>query len=178
MRLADVFLAFPQLFVLILISTLLRGLNSPIFTEGRPLVIAFSIGILSWMPIARLVRATVLSLSTREYVTATRALGAKNCRIILKHILPNSLSPIIVEATLLVAYSILTEAGLSFIGFGVHPRIPTWGNMLHEGQSYLLEYPWLSIAPGAVIFLTVISINYIGDGIRDTFDPHKCLSFP
>lgn len=175
MRMTDVFLSLPSIFVLILASALLRETGIPSVAEGQPLVIAFTIGILSWMTIARLVRASALSLRDRDFVMSTVSIGASDRRIMILHILPNTLAPVIVEATLLVAWAILTEAGLSFIGFGVHARTPTWGNMLREGQSYLTQYPWLSIFPGLLIFLTVISINYLGDGLRDALDPRTSV---
>jgi len=175
MRATDVFLSSPSLFVLIVASTLFRETHIPALAEGQPAVVALTIGSLSWMTIARLVRASALSLRDRDFVVAARSLGASSRRLMTLHILPNTLGPVIVEATLLVAWAILVEAGLSYIGFGVDPRTPTWGNMLREGQSYLTTYPWLSVAPGALIFFTVISINYVGDGLRDALDPRVAL---
>lgn len=175
MRVTDTFLSFPPLFVLILVSALLRETSIPALAEGQPLVIAFAIGVLSWMTVSRLVRASVLALRARDFVVAARSLGASNYRIMTLHILPNAVGPVIVEATLLVAAAILTEAGLGFIGFGIHPRTPTWGNMLRDGQLYLAEYPWLAIFPGLLILLTVISINYLGDGLRDALDPRTAV---
>jgi len=175
MRATDTFLSFPSLFVLILISSLLRETGLPAIAEGQPLVIAFTIGSLSWMTVARLVRASALSLRERNFVVAAHSIGVPYHRIMIRHILPNTLGPVIVEATLLVASAIIVEAGLSFIGFGVHARTPTWGNMLAEGQAYLSQCPWLSFFPGFLIFATAISINYIGDGIRDATDPRSTL---
>jgi peptide/nickel transport system permease protein len=170
MRLTDLFLSFPMLFVLILLSSLLRETRLNFLRSGM-LPVVFVIAILSWMALARLVRATFLSLRETEFVEAARAIGASNLRIIVRHILPNSLSAIIVNSTLFVAYSIITESGLSYLGFGVQPPTPTWGNMLNRAQIYVYVSPWLGIFPGLMIFLTVIAINYIGDGLRDALDP-------
>lgn len=170
MRLADLFLSFPTLFVLILLSALLRETKLNFLRSGM-LPVVFVIAILSWMALARLVRASFLSLREEEFVQAARAMGASNLRIIVRHILPNSLSAIIVNSTLFVAYSIITESGLSYLGFGVQPPTPSWGNMLNRAQIYVYIAPWLGIFPGLMIFLTVIAINYIGDGLRDALDP-------
>lgn len=171
MRVTDLFLSFPTLFVLILLSALLRETNLNFLRSGM-LPVVFVIAILSWMGLARLVRATFLSLREQEFVVAARALGVRPGRIVLRHILPNSLSVIIVNSTLFVAYSIILESGLSYLGFGVQPPTPTWGNMLNRSQIYVYVAPWLGIFPGLMIFFTVISINYIGDGLRDAMDPH------
>ncbi|GAB4538872.1 MAG: ABC transporter permease [Anaerolineae bacterium] len=171
MRLTDLFLSFPTLFVLILLSSLLRETNLNFLRSGM-LPVVFVIAILSWMGLARLVRASFLSLREREFVVAARAIGVQSWRIIIRHILPNSLSTIIVNSTLFVAYSIILESGLSYLGFGVQPPTPTWGNMLNRAQIYVYIAPWLGIFPGLMIFLTVISINYIGDGLRDAMDPY------
>ena len=170
MRLTDLFLSFPTLFVLILLSALLRETNLNFLRSGM-LPVVFVIAILSWMGLARLVRASFLSLREQEFVLAAGALGVKHGRIVLRHILPNSLSAIIVNSTLFVAYSIILESGLSYLGFGVQPPTPTWGNMLNRAQIYVYVAPWLGIFPGLMIFFTVISINYIGDGLRDAMDP-------
>jgi peptide/nickel transport system permease protein len=170
MRLADLFLSFPTLFVLILLSALLRETKLNFLRSGM-LPVVFVIAILSWMALARLVRASFLSLREEEFVQAARAMGASNLRIIVRHILPNILSAIIVNSTLFVAYSIITESGLSYLGFGVQPPTPSWGNMLNRAQIYVYIAPWLGIFPGLMIFLTVIAINYIGDGLRDALDP-------
>jgi peptide/nickel transport system permease protein len=171
MRVTDLFLSFPTLFVLILLSALLRETDLNFLRSGM-LPVVFVIAILSWMGLARLVRASFLSLREQEFVVAARALGAKNGRLIGRHILPNSLSTVIVNSTLFVAYSIIVESGLSYLGFGVQPPTPTWGNMLNRAQIYVYVAPWLGILPGLMIFFTVISINYIGDGLRDAMDPH------
>ncbi len=171
MRLTDLFLSFPTLFVLILLSALLRETNLNFLRSGM-LPVVFVIAILSWMGLARLVRAAFLSLREQEFVVAAHAVGVRHWRIELRHLLPNSLSAIIVNSTLFVAYSIITESGLSYLGFGVQPPTPTWGNMLNRAQIYVYVAPWLGIFPGLMIFLTVICINYIGDGLRDALDPH------
>jgi len=170
MRVTDLFLSFPTLFVLILLSALLRETNLNFLRSGM-LPVVFVIAILSWMGLARLVRASFLSLREQDFVLAARALGVRDWRIVLRHILPNSMSAIIVNSTLFVAYSIILESGLSYLGFGVQPPTPTWGNMLNRAQVYVYVAPWLGILPGLMIFFTVISINYIGDGLRDAMDP-------
>jgi peptide/nickel transport system permease protein len=127
------------------------------------------------MTFARLVRAAFLTLREMDYVKAARALGASDARIILGHILPNSVGPVIVEATLQLGYAIIQEAGLSFLGFGIQPPTPSWGNLLSDAQEHFTQYPWLAIFPGIMIFLSIISVNYVGDGLRDAFDPYKML---
>ncbi|HLW46886.1 MAG TPA: ABC transporter permease [bacterium] len=174
MRLTDLVLSFPQLFVLIVLALVLRNVSLPALRTGAASVlpIVLVIAVTSWMPVARLVRATFLSLREATFVEAARGLGVRNGRIIARHVLPNSLGPIIVAATLRVASSIITESGLSFLGFGVQPPTPTWGNMLNAAQDQMTSAPWTAIYPGLMIFLTVIAINYIGDGLRDALDPH------
>jgi peptide/nickel transport system permease protein len=175
MRLVDMMLSLPRLFMLILMTILLRSLNSPAlqFLGGVP-VIVLVIGILAWMGTARIVRATFLSLKEKEFVEAARAAGASNLRIMLRHLLPNAMSPIIVAATLGLANAIIAESGLSFLGLGVQPPTPTWGNMLNTAQSEMLKgHTWMAVFPGLMIFITVICMNYIGDGLRDALDPHK-----
>ena len=176
MRFTDAALALPSLLVLILLGAILREINAPLLKSNPVLTIAFVIGILAWMFTARLVRASYLTIREMDFVSATRALGGSNFRIIAIHIFPNAIGPVIVEATLEVAYAILEESGLSYLGFGIQPPTPSWGNLLSNAQDYLVRYPWLAIFPGLMIFLTVISINYIGDGLRDAFDPHKVLA--
>jgi peptide/nickel transport system permease protein len=127
------------------------------------------------MTFARLVRALFLTLRELDYVSASRALGGSDLRIITRHILPNSIGPIIVEATLELGYAIIEESGLSFLGFGIQPPTPSWGNLLSNAQENFTKYPWLAIFPGLGIFLTIISVNYIGDGLRDAFDPYKVI---
>ncbi len=175
MRITDAFLALPSLMVLILLSAILREVDAPFLKSNPVLTIAAVIGLLSWMFVARLVRASYLAIREMDFVTATSALGASNLRIIALHIFPNAIGPVIVEATLEVAYAILEESGLSYLGFGIQPPTPSWGNLLSNAQDHMVKYPWLAIFPGLMIFLSVISINYIGDGLRDAFDPHKVL---
>jgi len=162
MRIIDSALALPTLMVLILLAAILREIELPIFERNSVLTIALVIGILSWMTVARLVRAIFLTLREMEYVTAARALGASSMTIIATEILPNGLGPIIVEATLEVGYAIMEESGLSFLGFGIQPPTPSWGNLLSNAQEHLTRHPWLAIFPGLMIFLTIISVNYIG----------------
>jgi peptide/nickel transport system permease protein len=165
MRLADVVLAFPSLIIII---TLVSVVGPSIWN------IIFVIGLLGWPPIARIVRGQFLSLREQEFVVASRTVGASNGRIIFRHLLPNALAPVIVAATFGMAGAILLEAGLSFLGLGVQPPRPTWGNMLTDAQSLtvLQSMPWLWVPPGAMIALAVLSINFIGDGLRDALDPH------
>ena len=175
MRITDAALSLPSLLVLILLSAILREVDAPFLKSNPVITIASVIGLLAWMFTARLVRASYLAIREMDYVTATRALGASNFRIIARHIFPNAIGPVIVESTLEVAYAILEESGLSYLGFGIQPPTPSWGNLLSNAQEYLVKYPWLAIFPGIMIFLSVISINYIGDGLRDAFDPYKVL---
>ncbi len=176
MRLVDMMLAFPSLFVLIILSLALRDLPSDAL-RGTPLASVLSIiaviGVLSWMPVARLVRASFLSIKEREFILAARCIGANNLRIMARHMAPNALSPIIVAATFHVATSVITESGLSYLGFGVQPPTPTWGNMLKNAQSQMTRAPWTAIFAGLAILITVIAINFIGDGLRDAFDPKR-----
>lgn len=141
------------------------------FLDMTLTVIVLVIGFLSWMGVARVVRAEVLSLREREFVEAARCAGASPARIIIKHIMPNIANPVIVSATLLVANGILLEAALSYLGYGIQPPTPSWGNMLMDAQRYLRAYPGLAIYPGILISLTVVSINFLGDGLRDALDP-------
>jgi peptide/nickel transport system permease protein len=171
MRVADLMLTMPTLFVAILLTQLLRAGVIP-FLQAGIVPIILVVAITSWMGVARLVRASFLSLKEKEFVEAARCCGAGNRRIMLRHILPNAMSPIIVAATLRVGAAIITESGLSYLGFGVQPPTPTWGNMLKNAQSELDYAPWTAIFPGLFIFLTVIAVNYIGDGLRDALDPH------
>jgi peptide/nickel transport system permease protein len=175
MRITDSALTLPSLLVLILLSAILREVDLPIFSKNSVITIAVIIGLLSWMTFARLVRATILTLREMDFVTASRGLGASHLRIIVRHILPNAIGPIIVEATLELGYAIIEESGLSFLGFGIQPPTPSWGNLLSNAQENFIKYPWLAIFPGLMIFITIISVNYIGDGLRDAFDPYKVL---
>jgi peptide/nickel transport system permease protein len=172
MRVVDVFLSFPSLFVLIVIGSILRN-SEFAHLRGGLLPLALIIGILSWMTVARVVRATFLSLREVEFVEAARSMGAGHTRIMFRHIMPGAVGPIIVQGTLQVAFSILTESGLSYLGFGIQPPTPSWGNMLNDAQRFMLRLPWLAIMPGMMIFLTVMAINYVGDGLRDALDPRS-----
>ncbi|HEY2593344.1 MAG TPA: ABC transporter permease, partial [Chloroflexota bacterium] len=140
---------------------------------GIFLLIVFVIGILNWMTLSRLVRASFLSMKQKEFVEAARCIGAGNRRIMASHILPNTLSAVIVAATVGVGAAIITESALSFLGVGFPPDMPTWGRLLYDAQNYLDIAPHFAIFPGLLIFLTVLSINYIGDGLRDALDPRK-----
>ena len=175
MRIIDAVLSLPSLLVLILLSAILRSSDLPFVKSNNVMTISVVIGILSWPSVARLVRAVFLTLREMEYVTAAQALGAANPGIMVGEILPNGFGPIIVEATLEVGYAIMLESGLSFLGFGIMPPTPSWGNLLNSAAGHLTEYPWLAIFPGMMIFFTIISINYIGDGLRDALDPYKII---
>jgi peptide/nickel transport system permease protein len=171
MRFTDYMLSIPQLFLLLILAQLLRSTNNPAISGG-PIPIIIIIGVLVWPPVARLVRGQFLSLKAKEFVEAAHMSGARNFRIIFRHILPNAASPIIVAATLRVGAAIITESTLSFLGFGVQPPTATWGNMLKNAQAQMTYAPWTAIFPGLAILLTVLSLNYIGDGLRDALDPH------
>ncbi len=177
MWLTDLFLSLPQLPVLLLLIFLFReplkqtfGLEAGIF-----ILIVAVIGGFRWMPVARLVRAQFFSLREKEFVEAARALGAGTSRQVVRHILPNSLGPVIVAATIDVAAAIIAESTLSFLGLGFPPDIPTWGRILYDGRDYLdIAVHW-ALFPGIAIFLTVLTINFIGDGLRDAMDPRRVL---
>ncbi len=171
MRFTDFVLSIPQLFLLLLFAQLLRTTNNPTLSGG-PLPIIVIIGLLSWPGAARLVRGQFLSIKAKEFVEAARMSGCTNGRIMLRHILPNAISPIVVAATLRVGQAIITESTLSFLGFGVQPPTPTWGNMLKNAQAQMTYAPWTAIFPGLAIVVTVLALNYIGDGLRDALDPH------
>lgn len=175
MRITDAALSMPALLVLILLGALLREVDLPLFSRSSVLTVAVVIGSLSWMTVARLVRASFLTIREMDFITAARCVGATNFRIMARHILPNAVGPIIVEATLEVGYAIMEESGLSFLGFGIQPPTPSWGNLLSDAQEHLTRHPWLAIFPGLMIFLAIISVNYIGDGMRDSFDPFRVL---
>jgi len=173
MRLTDMFLALPLIPLLLVMVMLFRdrvaGVLGP--EMGAFLLIVFAIGITSWMQAARIVRGEVLALKEREYVLAARSIGAAPRRIIIRHILPNVVSPVMVAATLGIAEAIITESVLSFLGLGFPPDFPTWGRLLYDGLSFMQIYPERVIWPGLAISLTVLSVNYIGDGLRDALDP-------
>ncbi len=175
MRVTDTFLSLPSFMVLILLGAFLREIKIPLIERNNVLTIGLVIGSLSWMTTARLVRATFLTIKSMDYITAARSMGASDWRLISRHILPNAIGPIVVESTLELAYAIIEESGLSFLGFGIRPPTPSWGNLLSDAQNYFVASPWLAIFPGLMIFLTIISVNYIGDGLRDAFDPYKVL---
>jgi peptide/nickel transport system permease protein len=175
MRLTDAFLSLPSFLVLILLSAILRETNAPLLERNSVFTISLVIGVFGWMTFARLVRAAFLTLRELDFVSAVRALGGSDRWIILRHILPNAIGPIIVEATLDLGYAIIQESGLSFLGFGIQQPTPSWGNLLDNAQEHFTKYPWLGIFPGLMIFLAIISVNYIGDGLRDAYDPYKML---
>jgi peptide/nickel transport system permease protein len=162
MRFVDMMFSFPRLFLLILFS---------VFLGGQLLTVVVILGALSWMTPARLVRGAFLSLKQREFVEAARSVGARDRAIIWRHILPNALGPVIVAATLGVANAIIAESTLSFLGLGIALPTPTWGNMLRDAQTDMAQAPWTAVFPGLMIFLAVVSINFIGDGLRDALDP-------
>ena len=173
MRFTDLCLALPRLPLLLLIIFLFRdGIKAIAGAElGIFVLIVLIIGGLNWMSVARLVRAGFLTVREMEFVTAARALGANPWRLIWVHILPNVISPVLVAGTLSVSTAIITESTLSFFGLGFPPDVPTWGRMLYDGQNFLEFAPYMVLFPGMAIFLTVLSINYIGDGLRDALDP-------
>lgn len=175
-KLIDATLSLPALMFMILLAAILREIDLPFLKSNSTLTISLVLGVLSWPTVARLVRAVFLTFREMEYVTAAKALGASNLRIIISEILPNGLGPIIVESTLGIGYAIMEESTLSFLGFGIMPPTPSWGNLLDNAQEHLSQYPWLAIFPGLMIFLTIISINFIGDGLRDALDPYKILA--
>jgi peptide/nickel transport system permease protein len=171
MRITDAFLTFPTIFVLILLGAFLRE-QQLFILQNSIFVVVIIIAALSWMWPARLVRGLFLVLREKEFVSASRALGGSPWRMIVRHILPNCVGPILVSGTLQMASAIITESGLSYLGFGVQPPTPTWGSILSTAQDKILTDPWLGFFPGFMIFLTVMAINYIGDGLRDAFDPY------
>jgi peptide/nickel transport system permease protein len=164
MRFTEAMLIIPSLFLLIIMARLVGG-------SAFWIVIIF--GLTSWMYVARIVRAQFLSLKENDYILAARSIGTPTREIIFRHILPNSMAPIVVAATLAVATAILSEAYISFLGMGVQPPTATWGNMLDGSYNYIETAPWLWIFPGLLILLTVLSINFVGDGLRDALDPRS-----
>jgi peptide/nickel transport system permease protein len=177
MWLTDLFLSLPQLPLLLLLIYLFRDRLKAVFGPevGVFLLIVFVIGCFRWMPVARLVRAQFFSLREKEFVEAARALGASVPRQVVRHILPNSLGPVIVAGTIDVAAAIIAESTLSFLGLGFPPDIPTWGRILFDSKDYLDIAPHWALFPGAAIFLAVLTINFIGDGLRDALDPRKVM---
>jgi len=172
MRITDTFLIMPVVFVLILLSALLRELPALAQFRNSIWIVIIAISAFAWMWPARLARGLFLVLREKEFVSASRALGASDSRLIFLRILPNSLGPLLVSATLQMAYAIITESGLSYLGFGVQPPTPSWGNILESAQTHVYRAPWLAVFPGLMIFITVMAINFIGDGLRDAFDPY------
>ena len=164
MRFTDVVLSIPLLPLVLLLSGLFR--------PGLPLLV-MSIGGLTWMGTARVVRSQFLSLRELEFVDAARALGAGSGRLIVRHILPNAAAPIIVSATLAVGSSIMLESALSFLGFGVQPPTPTWGNLLKSASPWIGAAPWLALPPGLLIFATVLAVNFLGDGLREALEARQ-----
>lgn len=162
MRFVDIMLCFPAFFLILAIIT---------FLEPSIWYIMAVIGLTGWMGVARLVRAEVLSIREMDYILAARCIGCSDLRIMLRHIMPNALSPVLVAATLGVAGAILTESALSFLGIGVQPPTPSWGNILTSGKDYIEFAWWLSLFPGLAILITVLAYNLLGEGIRDALDP-------
>ncbi|MEM8730169.1 MAG: ABC transporter permease [Pseudomonadota bacterium] len=173
MRLTDLFLALPLLPLLLVTVLLFRDpLKNAFGPEGGIFVlIVFIVGVTSWMQTARIVRGDVLALKEREFVLAAQSIGTRNGKMVVRHILPNVLSPIMVSATLGIATAIITESALSFLGFGFPPDFPTWGRLLNDAVDRMTLYPERAIWPGVMISVTVLSVNYMGDGLRDALDP-------
>lgn len=162
MRLTDIFLCVPTFLLILMVVA---------FVGPSIVNIMVVIGLTSWTDVARLVRGEILALKEREFIQAARVIGMKDSRIILKHLLPNALGPVLVVATLGIGGAILVESALSYLGLGVQPPTPSWGNMLEEGQEHLTDAWWLITFPGLAIFLTVLGYNFLGEGIRDMMDP-------
>lgn len=164
MRFVDVMLAFPSIFLILAIQAML---TPNIYN------VMIVIGLTSWMGVARLVRGECLKIRELQYVESARAIGCSHFRIIFRHMLPNAQAPIIVAATLGMAGAILTESALSFLGMGVQPPMPSWGNMLMDAQAYMRDAPWMAIIPGLLILLAVLSLYFVGEGLRESLDPRK-----
>ncbi|MBN9678821.1 ABC transporter permease [Salipiger bermudensis] len=161
MRIVDAFLSFPSIFLMLTLAA---------FLQPSPTMITLIIAVTSWMEVARIVEAEVRGQASRDFTAAARMIGAPHWWIMLREILPNVTGPIIVAATLTVARAILLEAYISFLGYGIQPPLPSWGNMLNNAQQYLESAPWLAIVPGVAITMAVTSFNFIGDGLRDALD--------
>lgn len=172
MRITDTFLILPVVFVLILLSALLRELPTLASFRNSLWIVIIAIAVFAWMLPARITRGLFLVLREKEFVSASRALGASDARLIFRRILPNSVGPLLVSGTLQMAFAIITESGLSYLGFGIQPPTPSWGNILESAQIHVYRAPWLAVFPGMMIFITVMAINFIGDGLRDAFDPY------
>lgn len=166
MRFVDAMLCFPSIFLLLAISALI--------SPSVPSIVML-VAMTSWMEVARVVEAQIRSLRTRDFAVAAISMGSSNTRIMFRELLPNAIAPIVVAATLNVAHAILAESYISFLGYGIQPPTPSWGNMLENAQSYLTSAPWLAIVPGAAITLAVTSFNFVGDGLRDALDPRMDL---
>ncbi|MBA3415611.1 MAG: ABC transporter permease, partial [Chloroflexia bacterium] len=164
MRLTDVFLSFPTIYLLLVLAA---------FVQPTVLSITLIVGATAWMEVARIVRAQFLALKQQEFVLAARALGATAPRIMGRELLPNGIGPIIVAATLQVANAILAESYISFLGYGIQPPRASWGIMLNNAQDFFTRAPWLAVFPGVAITLAVLAFNFIGDGLRDAFDPRQ-----
>jgi peptide/nickel transport system permease protein len=168
MRIVDVMLSLPLLFVILVVARFFRDARDNVWS----IIIVF--GLFSWMGVSRLVRSLFLSIREREFVEAARAVGVRDRRIIFKHILPNALSPIVVAASLIIGGNITGEAFVSFLGFGINPSTPTWGNVLSNALSFIAQGNWWwPLFPGLAIILTVLAVNFVGDGLRDAFDPRS-----
>ena len=182
-RFIDFMLSIPSFPLLLVLAALLANTDIPLIVNlrsqyGEQFSVFVVVGVLStlgWMGTARLVRGEILKLKNLEYVDAARALGARNARIMFRHLIPNTVAIVIVNATLAVGDAILTEAALSFLGFGIQPPVSTWGNMLANAQEVVLTYPWITFYPGLMILLTVLAFNFLGDGLRDALDPRSRL---
>ncbi len=162
MRLTDALLCFPTVFLLLVLAA---------FVGASVLSVTLIIGATAWMELARILRNQTLSLRHHDFVQAAQALGNSNSRTILRHLLPNSLAPILVAATLNIANAVLAESYISYLGYGIQPPEASWGNMLNNAQSYFRDAPWIALFPGLFITLTVIGFNFVGDGLRDALDP-------
>ena len=170
MRITDLFLIFPAIAVLLIVASRYRG------ESGNWVALSLVIAVFAWMSLARIVRGVFLSLREREYVEAARALGASNRRIIFRHLVPNAMGPIIVNATLVVGAAIIVETALSFLGFGISPPDTSLGRLVSEGATASRTRPWLFYLPGLYLVLIVLCINFVGDGLRDAFDPQRSRS--
>lgn len=162
MRITDVMLSFPQVYMLLILAA---------FVTPTIFSISLIIGLTSWMEVARIVRSQILYLREQDFVQAAFAIGSSDLRVMVKELLPNSLAPVLVSATLKVATAVLMESYISFLGYGIQPPLASWGNMLTNAQSYFDLAPWLAIFPGIMITLTVMAFNFLGDGLRDALDP-------
>ena len=164
MRLTDIFLSFPTIYLLLVLAA---------FVRPSVLSITLIVGFTAWMEVARIVRAQFLTLKEQEFVTAARSMGSTAPRIMLRELLPNGVGPIIVAATLQVAAAILAESYISFLGYGIQPPQASWGIMLNNAQDFFTRAPWLAIFPGVAITFAVLAFNFVGDGLRDAFDPRQ-----